>query len=107
MAVALSAEGVERRLAVFSRLDREALILAAPGIDLPPSAARVIPLDFKAMGVRGPDRALASLAVLVRMNRVISQEMLHAALEIRFRGKTLAAVRDVSKRVSCALPAHR
>lgn len=100
VAIALSAEGVERRQGIFAKLDAEALILVAPGVELPPSAARVVPMDFKAMGIKGPDWATASLGVLAGMNRVLSPEMLDAALDLRFKGKTLQAVRAMLEKVA-------
>ncbi|MBW2009939.1 MAG: 2-oxoglutarate synthase, partial [Deltaproteobacteria bacterium] len=98
--MALANEGVERRQEIFSRLGGEVLILQAPGVKLPPCAAQVTPVDFKAMGIKRSDWALASLAVPARMNRVLTWEMLEAAVEIRFQGKTLAAVQAMIEKVT-------
>ncbi|MBW1683193.1 MAG: 2-oxoacid:acceptor oxidoreductase family protein, partial [Deltaproteobacteria bacterium] len=96
----LQAPGVKRRQEIFSRLGGEVLILQAPGVKLPPCAAQVTPVDFKAMGIKRSDWALASLAVPARMNRVLTWEMLEAAVEIRFQGKTLAAVQAMIEKVT-------
>ena len=47
-------------------------------------------IDFKALGLKSQDWALAGLAVMAKLGRVIRPEMLRAALEIRFKGKALA-----------------
>jgi len=72
-------------------LTKDTLAIKAKGIDLPESEAEIIEIDFKARKIKSPDRALASLAVMAKKNRVISLDMLKAALEIRFKGKTLQA----------------
>lgn len=98
--LALSTEGVERRRSVLASLDSGALVLQAPGVDLPSSEARVQRLDFKALGLRSPDWALASLAVLARDRQVLTPQMLEAALEMRFSGRTLAAIQEVLAKVA-------
>ncbi len=97
--VALSDEGVERRQGIFAQLDAEALILAAPGVELPPSQAQVRTMDLKAMGIKKADWATASLAFMAQMNLVLTPEMLMSALEQRFKGKTLQAVKDMLGKV--------
>jgi hypothetical protein len=46
-------------------------------------------VDLKALGIKKPDWALASLALLANPGQIISLEMLTAALKIRFKGKIL------------------
>ncbi|MBW1713821.1 MAG: 2-oxoacid:acceptor oxidoreductase family protein, partial [Deltaproteobacteria bacterium] len=70
--LALAREGVDRRQAVFDRLDKKTLVVQATGVEIPPSAARVQEVDFKAQGLKKPDWALASLAVLAQHNQVIT-----------------------------------
>jgi Pyruvate/2-oxoacid:ferredoxin oxidoreductase gamma subunit len=96
--VALAAEGVNRRKALFGQLDKDALMLRAEGLDTPPTQGQIVDLNFKAKGIRKTEWALASLATLAKMNRVLTDDMLDAALEYRFKGKTLEAVKEqVSK----------
>ncbi len=90
--MALSQEGVDRRKALLARLDKKTLVLKAPGVNLPPSAAEEIFLDFKSHGIKPQDWALAVLATLAKQNRIISTDMLRRALTTRFRGDTLASV---------------
>jgi pyruvate/2-oxoacid:ferredoxin oxidoreductase beta subunit/Pyruvate/2-oxoacid:ferredoxin oxidoreductase gamma subunit len=84
--LALGQEGVNRRRDLFSTLDEGALIIQAIGIDLPTSRARVQPIDLRKQKIRSQDWALASLAVLAKLNRVITMDMLTAALATRFKG---------------------
>ncbi len=97
--VALAPEGVERRAGVLGRLDEEALVLRVGGVELPPTRARVVDLDLKALGIRRPDWALGSLAALAGMGRVVSREMLASALAARFRGGALEAAEATVERV--------
>jgi Pyruvate/2-oxoacid:ferredoxin oxidoreductase gamma subunit len=87
--VALAQEGVDRKKSMFAKLSPSARVLKAKEVDLPATSAEVEKIDFKARGVRPPDRALASLAVLASENRVLSAEMLEAALKIRFKAAVL------------------
>ncbi len=87
--VALAQEGVARRKKLFSVLPPEVLVLRAADVELPPCSAEVVTLDFKAMQIKGQDRALAALAWLAAHKRSITIEMLKEALELRFKGKAL------------------
>ena len=87
--LALSQEGVDRRKHLFDQLDRNALVVRDQGVNLPPCQARLHPVDFKRQGIKAPDRALAALAVMAKINTVINQNMLQSALAYRFKGKIL------------------
>lgn len=102
--VALAEEGMIVRKRLLAELTEDALVIQAPGVKLPATPARVLPVDFKAMGLRRADWALGSVAVLARLNKVISPEMLQAALEIRFQGEILTSVREVVKLVELGCP---
>ena len=62
-----------------------ARIIKASGIELPPSPASVIEIDFKAEKIKPQDWALGALAVLAKQNKVLTLDMLKAALKLRFR----------------------
>lgn len=83
--IALAPEGVSRRKKMIAALPPEAWVIKASGIDLPPSAATIIEVDFKAEKIKSQDWALVSLAVLAKQNRVLNMDMLKAALQLRFR----------------------
>jgi len=87
--VALAQEGVDRKKSMFDKLTPSARVFAAKEVELPTTPAEVAEIDFKMRGVRPPDRALASLAILAAENRVLSGEMLEAALKIRFNAAVL------------------
>ena len=87
--LALSQEGVDRREDLFKDLDSDALVLQADAVAMPACSARIHQMDFKSHGVKKPDWALASLGVMAGLGKIISPEMLAAALRIRFKGKTL------------------
>ena len=97
--VALNQVGVDRRRNLFEHLTKDALIIQTNGVSLPASRARIHQVDFKNQGIRGMDWALASLAVLAKLNIVIHFQMLEAALKARFKGKVLDSALDLVKQV--------
>ncbi|MCK5417804.1 MAG: hypothetical protein KAI93_04840, partial [Desulfobacterales bacterium] len=56
-------------------------------------------VDLKAQSIKRTDWALASLAVLAKLEKVLRPEMLEAALKIKFKGKTLTSSLDLIGRV--------
>jgi len=87
--VAIDQEGVDRRRSMFENLDEDTLVVQFEGVEIPACKARIHRVDLKTLGIRKPDWALASLAVLANLGQIISLEMLAAALNIRFKGKIL------------------
>jgi Pyruvate/2-oxoacid:ferredoxin oxidoreductase gamma subunit len=97
--IALGQEGVDRRKQMFEHLENDPLILHVDGIQVPPCRARYHRVDFKAQGIKKSDWALASLAVLAKLNTVISLEMLTSALGIKFQDKALESSLELVERV--------
>jgi Pyruvate/2-oxoacid:ferredoxin oxidoreductase gamma subunit len=97
--LAISREGVDRRRALFDHLDEDVLVIAALGVEVPSCNARIHPVNFKEQGIKIPDRALASLSVMAKLNRVINPDMLKAALQIKFRDPILPTVLELVDRV--------
>jgi Pyruvate/2-oxoacid:ferredoxin oxidoreductase gamma subunit len=93
--VALAAEGVARRRALLERLDPGCTIVAAAGVALPDTRAKVVVIDFKAHKIKSPDWAVAALAYLARAGQGLTLEMLQAALALRFKGPVLEQVQAV------------
>jgi hypothetical protein len=93
--LALAEEGVTRRAKLFGSLGPETLVIRAAGLALPETRAQVQDVNFKAQGLKSVDWALAALAVMSRLNRVISPEMLDGALAARFKGDVLASSRSL------------
>ncbi|KIX14142.1 thiamine pyrophosphate-dependent enzyme [Dethiosulfatarculus sandiegensis] len=87
--LALAPEGVERRKEVYAKLGPETLVIQAAGVEIPETGAQVRLVDFKGQGLKNVDWSLASLAVLAKLNKVITLDMLNLALENRFKGKVL------------------
>jgi 2-oxoglutarate ferredoxin oxidoreductase subunit beta len=97
--VALNQEGVDRRRDLFERLAEDAFIIQARDVSLPAGKARIHHIDLKAQGIKSPDWALASLAVLAKHKKVITLQMLNAALKVRFKGRALASALELVKQV--------
>ncbi len=97
--VALDHKGVDRRGNLFKHLAKNALIIQISGVALPASKARIHQVDLKNLGIKRTDWALASLAVLAKLNRIISAEMLMAALKLKFKGKNYQAALEIINRL--------
>ena len=97
--VALDQEGVDRRRAIFDQLEKESLVILVGDVKIPSCKARIHAVDLKALGIKKPDWALASLAVLARQEQIISMEMLTEALKIRFKDKVLESSLELIKKV--------
>ena len=98
--IALDQEGVDRRKAMFDHLEKDTLVVQIGDVALPACKARIQAVDLKSLGIRKPDWALASLAVLAHLGEVISPEMLTAALKIRFKGKILESSLALIKKLA-------
>lgn len=101
--VALDQEGVDRRRALFEHLEEDTLVVQIGEVEIPACKARIHGVDLKSLGIKKPDWALASLAVLAHQERIISKEMLTEALKIRFKGKILESSLDIIEKAGKAL----
>jgi len=97
--VALSQEGVNRRKNFFDTLDEETLILQVPEVKIPSCKARIMHIDLKAQGIKSQNRALAALAILAKLNKIINRKMLQSALKVRFKDQALSTSLDLVGRV--------
>ena len=98
--VALADEGVGRRKKMLVRLGGDTLIIKAAGVTLPETGATVQEVDFKSQKIKAQDWALASLALLAKKERVISMDMLKAALAVRFKKAILETAVELVDRVT-------
>ncbi|MCP4106200.1 MAG: 2-oxoglutarate synthase [Desulfobacteraceae bacterium] len=96
--IALAPEGVARQKKMLAKLDKNTLVIQAKGVELPVCNAEIREMDFKSQKIKSSDQALASLAVLAELGKVVSPEMLKSALEIRFKDKILASAVDLVDR---------
>ena len=97
--VAIGQEGVNRRGHLFDRIGSNTLVIRARGIEIPPNKGQVRCVNFKEQKIKTQDWALASLTVLAKLNRVISLEMLRAAIKLRFGDPILTNVLNLVDRV--------
>jgi 2-oxoglutarate ferredoxin oxidoreductase subunit beta len=97
--VALDQEGVDRRRNLFKHLGKDTLIIQISGVALPAGKARIHQVDLNGQQIKRADWALASLAVLAKLKKVIRTEMLGAALKVRFKGDTLKSALDLIDRI--------
>lgn len=98
--VALAPEGVTRRQAIFGKLSEDAIVIKAKGIDIPETKAKVLEIDFSAQKLKKPDWAMAALTVMAKMNKVLTLDMLQAAIEERFKGSNLESVKALVDKVA-------
>ncbi|HVO82857.1 MAG TPA: thiamine pyrophosphate-dependent enzyme [Syntrophobacteria bacterium] len=89
MVVALSREGVHRRAELLARVKPEGRVVVAKGVALPPTPARVLPVDFQAWSIKRRERALAALALAARGGDPVTGEMLENAAASTLRGKSV------------------
>ena len=98
--IALAPEGVNRRKKMLTELSPEALVIKASGLELPSCQASIIEVDFKTEKIKSQDWALVALAVLAQQNKVLTMDMLKAALKLRFNaGQYEMAIAMVEKAV--------
>jgi pyruvate/2-oxoacid:ferredoxin oxidoreductase beta subunit/Pyruvate/2-oxoacid:ferredoxin oxidoreductase gamma subunit len=103
--IALASEGIKRRETKFHQLAPGCLVIKAAGIDLPPSRATIMEVDFTVRNIKPADWALAALAVLAGQDKVLSMDMLRAAMGFRFEKEVLdkaSAVVDKAATLSAA-----
>lgn len=97
--IAIGQEGVDRRARLFEGLDHGTLVIQDREVKLPETGAFIRTVDFKSQGIKGPDRALASLGILAKLNKAVSPKMLQAALKDRFEERIYASSLDLINRV--------
>jgi len=98
--IALAPEGVTRRKKMLAALSPESVVIKATGVELPPCQATIIEVDFKAHKIKSQDWALAAFAVLARQNKVLSMDMLTAALKLRFKKAVFEMAMSVTEKIA-------
>ena len=96
--LALSDEGVQRRKKIFAKLGTETLVIREASVEIPETKAEVMTVDYKAMKIKRHDWALASLGLLAKLGKGITEDMLLPALKSRFNAKVFGmAMETVEK----------
>jgi 2-oxoglutarate/2-oxoacid ferredoxin oxidoreductase subunit beta len=90
--LALGQEGIDRKKSIFSACTENTFILADSKVDIPHCRGTVFKFDFKEHKIKRQDMAMVALSLLAQQERLITLDMLNAALGIRFTGKTLEGV---------------
>lgn len=83
--LALSDEGVQRRIKLFAKLTPESTVVKEVGVTIPETRAKVLEIDFKEKKIKRQDWALTSLGFIASRNIGISMEMLEAGIRSRFK----------------------
>ena len=98
--LALSDEGVARRKKIFANLSPETFVLKEKSVAIPDTPARVEEVDFKALKIKRPDWALASLGILSQKNLILNPDMLKAALKAKFNDKVFGLAMETLAKVA-------
>ncbi len=98
--IALATEGVNRRKKMLAALSPTCTVIKAAGVDLPGTRASVLDVDFKAQKIKPMDWALAALAVLAGRGQGLTEEMLTAALKLRFNPKVFEMALAVTEKIA-------
>ena len=98
--LALSDEGVARRKKIFANLSPDTFVLKEASVTIPDTPARVEEIDFKALKIRKPDWALASLGILSKKELVLTRDMLVEALKSRFNEKVFGLAMETIEKVA-------
>jgi Pyruvate/2-oxoacid:ferredoxin oxidoreductase gamma subunit len=96
--MALSSEGVTRRQSLFGRMKREGLVIRDKAVTIPSTHAQDMQVDFKGLGIKKTDKALAALVFLAKTEKVITLEMLRSAIERTYQGDAQTASLELMKR---------
>ncbi len=98
--LALSDEGVQRRHKIFANLSPDTFVLKEASVTIPDTPAQVEEIDFKALKIRKPDWALASLGILAKKELVLTRDMLVEALKSRFSEKVFGLAMETIEKVA-------
>ena len=98
--LALSDEGVARRKKIFATLSPQTFVLKEKSLAIPDTPARVEEVDFKALKIKRPDWALASLGILSQKNLILNPDMLKAALKAKFNEKVFGLAMETLAKVA-------
>ncbi len=93
--LALGQEGIDRKKAIFSTCRDDTFVLVDSKTKIPDCRGTILSIDFKEKKIKRQDMAMVALSLLAHQKRLISLDMLEAALRIRFKGATLEGVLEL------------
>ena len=97
--VCLAREGVARRGSSIAGLPEESVVIRDSRVAIPETRARVVEVDFAALGVRNASLATAALAVLAGEGVLLTRPMLEAGIRVRYAGRMRDEALEVVQRV--------
>jgi pyruvate/2-oxoacid:ferredoxin oxidoreductase beta subunit/Pyruvate/2-oxoacid:ferredoxin oxidoreductase gamma subunit len=104
--VALSDEGVQRRITMFGKLGPSTLLLKEKSVPIPETRANVVEVDFKEYQIKKQDWALASLGFIAGRRQGITMEMLDFALKSRFKPAVYESAIEIVNRIGSSIKIH-
>ena len=93
--LALGQEGIDRKKALFSSCTDDTFVLVDSRAEIPDCRGTILSIDFKEKKIKRQDMAMVALSLLAQQERLIHQDLLEAALRIRFKGTTLEEVLEL------------
>jgi 2-oxoglutarate/2-oxoacid ferredoxin oxidoreductase subunit beta len=93
--IAIADEGVINRKTLFSLMQESSLVICSNDVDIPPTKAVVCSVDFKSKGIRMKERAIASMVLLSRFNRIINRKMLVKTVENHCNNKSGLQLKNI------------
>jgi len=97
--LAINKEGITRKKAIFKILNKDNLIITGKDIEIPTTNAKIFAVDFKKLKIKSNERALASLAVMAKHNKIISYQMLTSALKEIFNQKIFNTSFELTEKI--------
>ncbi|MBW1650854.1 MAG: 2-oxoacid:acceptor oxidoreductase family protein [Deltaproteobacteria bacterium] len=97
--LALNKEGITRKKAAFKTLNKDTLIITGKDTEIPATDAKIFRVDFKKLKIKSNERALASLVVMTKHNKIISYDMLTSALKEIFNQKIFNASLELTEKI--------
>jgi 2-oxoglutarate ferredoxin oxidoreductase subunit beta len=90
--LALGQEGIDRKKALFSSCTDDTFVLVDSRAEIPDCRGTILSIDFKEKKIKRQDMAMVALSLLAQQERLIHQDLIEAALRIRFKGTALEGV---------------
>ena len=96
--LALGQEGIDRKKTIFSSCTDDTFVLVDSKAEIPDCRGTILSIDFKGKKIKRQDMAMVALSLLAQQERLIHQDLLEAALRIRFKGATLEMVLELVRK---------
>ena len=98
--IAVAAEGINRRKSVFEDLEEDVIIIRDKDLELPPTKARIMDVDFTALKIKRTQRGIAALGIIAGEGVLLTREMLLHGLSQRYTEKMLHEAVELVNRLA-------